>query len=333
VNIIFWGTPQYSVNSLEYIYKKHNILSVVTQPDRRRGRGKNSNFSPIKIKSLELGIPIIQPTNIKLENDIQEQIISLNADLFVVVAFGQILPTKILNAPLYGCWNAHASILPRWRGAAPIQRSILSGDKETGVGIMYMEEGLDTGPVLLQKNININPNDNSDIIGNKLSIISANLLLDSIELIESAGIGNKLKRLEKLNLNYQSNSNSEITYAKMISREEYHLKWNNNSNIIHRHIMGLNPNTYSYCNNKRIKILETDINLSNNLLKVYKNKINSFTKLNNGQIIDVTSNEGIIVKTNDGIIVIKKAQLPGKNISMKNILKQQFEIYIGSTFL
>jgi methionyl-tRNA formyltransferase len=162
VKILFWGTPAYAVASLDALVAAgHELVGVVSQPDRRRGRGKALVPSPVKARALELGIPVFTPERIRREPDCQRQLAQLGADLYVVVAFGQILPPEILQQPPLGCWNGHGSLLPRWRGAGPIQWSLIEGDSETGVGVMAMEEGLDTGPVLLERAIPIGLRENA----------------------------------------------------------------------------------------------------------------------------------------------------------------------------
>ena len=157
MKIIFWGTPKYAADNLIEIFKAgHEIIAAVTQPDRKRGRGKKLTPSPVKNVSIDLGIPVLTTPSISKDHKTKEILRNLNADIFLVVAFGQILPSDILDYPKFGCWNSHASLLPAWRGAAPIQWSILNGDSKTGVCIMSMEEGLDTGPVIEQEAININ---------------------------------------------------------------------------------------------------------------------------------------------------------------------------------
>ena len=154
MNVIFAGTPDFSVPALESIQSKHNIIGVFCQPDRPKGRGRVISQCPIKIKAQEYGLTVFQPENLK-DTSIQEQIKSLNPDVMIVVAYGQLIPKEILSIPKYGCINIHASILPKWRGAAPIQRAIISGDRSTGISIMQMDEGLDTGDILLTKLIEI----------------------------------------------------------------------------------------------------------------------------------------------------------------------------------
>ena len=150
MKILYWGTPAYAVPTLQALHQAgHAIVGVVTQPDRRRGRGKQLVPSPVKTAALALGVPVFTPERIRKEPDCQAELARLGADCSVVVAFGQILPKDVLEQPPLGCWNGHGSLLPRWRGAGPIQWSLMEGDEATGVGVMAMEEGLDTGPVLL----------------------------------------------------------------------------------------------------------------------------------------------------------------------------------------
>ena len=154
MRIIFWGTPQYSVASLNILNESdHEVIAVISQPDKKRSRGKQLVSSPVKAFANKERIPVFTPKIIKGNNDFINELKSLSCDLFIVIAYGKILPKEILGIPKYGCWNAHASLLPKWRGAAPIQWSLLEGDDFSGVGIMKMEEGLDTGDVLLEKNL------------------------------------------------------------------------------------------------------------------------------------------------------------------------------------
>ncbi len=161
MKIVFWGTPKYAAENLSNIFDAgHDVIAVVTQPDRKRNRGKRLSPSPVKETAIDLGIPAYTTNSISKDKNIKDILFSLNADVYIVVAFGQILPREILDQPILGCWNSHASILPKWRGAAPIQWSILNNDQQTGISIMSMEEGLDTGPVISQEFTDINPEDN-----------------------------------------------------------------------------------------------------------------------------------------------------------------------------
>ena len=166
MKILYWGTPEYSVPTLLALHAAgHEIVGVVTQPDRRRGRGKQLMPSAIKVCAQSLGLTVFTPDRIKTDVVCQKELSNLKADASVVVAFGQILPKSVLEQPPLGCWNGHGSLLPRWRGAGPIQWALLEGDSETGVGIMAMEEGLDTGPVLLEQRLPISLNQNSHDLG------------------------------------------------------------------------------------------------------------------------------------------------------------------------
>ena len=170
MRIIFWGTPEYSVKSLEVLKKSdHDIVAVITQPDKKRSRGNKLISSPVKEYATKENIPVFTPETIKENIQFISRLKDLSCDLFIVIAYGKILPKAILDIPKYKSWNAHASLLPRWRGAAPIQWSILEGDKFTGVGIMKMEEGLDTGDVLVEKQIKIEGKDNLKTLSKSLS--------------------------------------------------------------------------------------------------------------------------------------------------------------------
>ena len=190
MKILYWGTPAYAVPTLQALHQAgHTLVGVVTQPDRRRGRGKQLMPSPVKAKALELGLPVFTPERIKKDADCQQQLAQLRADVSVVVAFGQILPREVLQEPPLGCWNGHGSLLPRWRGAGPIQWCLLEGDAATGVGVMAMEEGLDTGPVLLEQELPIGLNDNASVLGERLSQLTAELMVQAMPMIEAAGPG------------------------------------------------------------------------------------------------------------------------------------------------
>ena len=170
MKIVFWGTPEYSLKSLEVINNSnHELVAVITQPDKKRSRGNKLIPSPVKQYAIKNNILVISPNQIKNNKDFINQLKELMPDIFIVIAYGKILSKEILNIPKYGCWNAHASLLPRWRGAAPIQRALLSGDKHTGVGIMKMNEGLDTGDILIEEKIIIDNNDNLQTLKDKLS--------------------------------------------------------------------------------------------------------------------------------------------------------------------
>ena len=183
MKIVFWGTPKYSAeNLINIVNAGHNVIAVVTQPDRKRGRGKTLSPSPVKLAAIDLDIPVFTTQAISKDQTTKEILVDLKADVYIVVAFGQILPKEILDQPKLGCWNSHASLLPIWRGAAPIQWSIINGDAKTGICIMSMEEGLDTGPVIEQEETIINDSDNLEILTNRLCNLSSKLLIKSLEI-------------------------------------------------------------------------------------------------------------------------------------------------------
>ena len=223
MRIIFWGTPEYSVASLNILNESdHEVIAVISQPDKKRSRGKQLVSSPVKAFANNEKIPVFTPKIIKGNNDFINELKSLSCDLFIVIAYGKILPKEILGIPKYGCWNAHASLLPKWRGAAPIQWSLLEGDDFSGVGIMKMEEGLDTGDVLLEDKIKIEEDDNLITLSEKLSNLSATLFMAAISKLEINMDQNINSFLTK-----QISLGREIKYARMINKEDYRIDWGN----------------------------------------------------------------------------------------------------------
>tara|TARA_Y100001968_G_scaffold278828_1_gene274394 strand:- start:964 stop:1974 length:1011 start_codon:yes stop_codon:yes gene_type:complete len=334
MKIVFWGTPQYSAENLISIVKAgHNVIAVVTQPDRKRGRGKNLSPSPVKQVAIDLDIPVYTTKSIRNDQNIKDILKNLQADVYIVVAFGQILPREILNQPRLGCWNSHASLLPIWRGAAPIQWSILNDDKKTGICIMSMEEGLDTGPIIDQEETVIEDSDNLQILTNRLSNISSKLLIKSLEKLNKTISLNNVSRLIELKAIDQSKLLGSPTYARQIIKEDYLIDWTKNARQIIKKIKGLYPNAYTLYNGKRIKILDSDILTNNNLL--LKNT-NIDSKSNEervgGEIIVVDKQKGIIITTNDCPILIKKAQLEGKKPCDSYTLSLQSNLQINDRF-
>lgn len=229
MNIIFAGTPDFSVPTLQALLSsEHDICAVYTQPDRPAGRGRKIQLSPVKQCALEAQIPIEQPLNFKSPESL-ETLRHYQPDLMVVVAYGIILSENVLNTPKLGCINIHASLLPRWRGAAPIQRAILSGDKETGVTLMQMDIGLDTGDMLSKAISPIATEDTSSSLHNKLSILGANALIDLLPLVEE----------QQLLVTPQPDS--DVTYAHKLTKQEALIDWNKSAAEVQRAIQGYNP--------------------------------------------------------------------------------------------
>ena len=310
MKIVFWGTPEYSAEHLVKIVKAgYEVIAVITQPDKRRNRGKRLSPSPVKKTAIDFGIDVFTTQSISKDKNIRNLLINLKADVYVVVAFGQILPKEILDQPNLGCWNSHASLLPAWRGAAPIQWSIINDDSITGVCIMAMEEGLDTGPVMKQQSTDISDSDNLEILTNRLSKISSNLLIESLESIKlTVGLDEK-SRLKKLQAINQSMIKEKLSYARQIKKEDYLIDWNQDSRKIFKKIQGLYPNAYTLYNSKRIKIIKASLIGYKNLFLDSKSIKESIP----GEIIMIKKEYGIVVMTNDYPILIENGQLEGKN--------------------
>ena len=314
MKIVFWGTPKYAAeNLLGIINSDHEVIAVVTQPDRKRSRGNNLSPSPVKQIAIDFGIPVYTTPSIRKDEQTKKILFNLNADVYIVVAFGQILPIEILEKPKHGCWNSHASLLPIWRGAAPIHWSILNDDAKTGVCIMSMEAGLDTGPVIEKETIDINDKDNLDILTNRLSKISTKLLVKSLDKIKDTIGLNHSQRLKYLNAIDQSELDGNPSYARQIKKEDYIINWNLNSRNIFKKVQGLYPNAYTIHNGKRIKISKVDI-LSSEDCSDYKINIDDRIKesFQPGQVINIDKENGILINTADHYIIIKSAQLEGK---------------------
>jgi methionyl-tRNA formyltransferase len=250
LRIIFAGTPDFAAEHLRGILEQnhHQVIAVYSQPDRPAGRGKKLKPSPVKQVALDHSIPVFQPLNFKHADD-QQQLIDLKADLMVVVAYGLILPKVILEAPKLGCINVHASLLPRWRGAAPIQRAIEAGDKQSGVIIMQMDEGLDTGDMLLEARCDINPKDTGGSLHDKLAAIGVPALNQALDLIAE----------DKITPRQQEHSLSN--YAAKISKQELAIDWQQTAETIERKIRAFNPfpGAVTTLNGERIKILQATV--------------------------------------------------------------------------
>ena len=334
MKIIFWGTPKYAAENLKKIVSEGlEVIAVVTQPDRKRGRGKKLSPSPVKEAALDLAIPVFTTQSISKDQKTKEILYKLKADVYVVVAFGQILPKEILDQPKLGCWNSHASLLPVWRGAAPIQWSIINDDAKTGICIMSMEEGLDTGPVIEQEVTVINDTDNLELLTNRLSKISSKLLIKSLERIRLTKAEDKSSRLEELKAIDQSILNGKPSYARQIKKEDYLIDWNQNSRQIIKKIQGLYPNAYTLYEGKRIKILEA-VTITN------KDKLEGNSTTNSqsmevirpGEIIFINKSDGVMIMTNDFPVNIKYAQLEGKKIVDSYTLSVQSNFIIKNRF-
>lgn len=298
MKIIFMGTPDFAVPTLESLFAKgYSIDLVITQKDKPKGRGKKVQYTPVKEKALELGLSVYQPDNV---NDLEsiEIMKKLNPDFIVVVAYGQILKKEILEMPKYNCLNVHASLLPKYRGAAPINWAIVNGEKETGVTIMEMAEGLDTGDMILWESIPINLDDDYPSIHDKLSILGGSLIIDALEKIKNDNFTRTVQ------------DNSISTYASMLSKETGIINWNNNAGDIRNLVRGLKPwpSAYTQYKDDTLKIHDVDM-------------VDKVKDGENGEIVKVDK-EGIYVNTLDKTILIKELQFPGKKkLLAKDYLK------------
>ena len=335
MKILYWGTPEYAVPTLLSLHAAgHEIVGVVTQPDRRRGRGKQLLPSAVKVCAQSLGLCTFTPERIKIDIDCQNQLANLKADVSVVVAFGQILPKSVLEQPPLGCWNGHGSLLPRWRGAGPIQWALLEGDAETGVGIMAMEEGLDTGPVLLEQRLPISLRQNSDALASQLSELTATLMLEAMHLIQKAGVGTESERLARLNVKYQG---QDMSYARMLKKEDFQINWNDSALCTHRKVMGLYPGALTGWRNKRLKVLETEPlieRLSDQISEEARSLLGRWSTGEDqpGTVLSCINNVGIVVSTSGCPILIREAQLEGKGRSRGQGLVQQLAATTGERF-
>ena len=323
MNIIFWGTPDYSVESLKILIDSHHKISaVITQPDKKRSRGSKLIASPIKKIALDHDIPVFTPNKIKNNISFIENLRSFNSDVFVVIAYGKVLSSEILSIPKYGCWNAHASLLPRWRGAAPIHWALLKGDAFTGVGIIKMDEGLDTGDLLLEEKIRIRDSDNLHTLSQQLSTLSSRLIYKTLEIIE------KEPKSVESKLSPQKLKDLEIKYARMINKEDYEIDLNDCAENIMRKVRGLFPRSFIMHNGKVMKILSVRLFKETEIKKTNK----SYSEINVneiGKVLGIIKDEGVVIATKTEPILIKEIKLEGKNISRKNQLIQQLNLKKG----
>ena len=286
MKVIFMGTPDFAVPTLEALIEKHEVLAVVTQPDKPKGRGKKMVFPVVKEKALEHNITVYQPQKVKTPEFV-EVLKEYQPDIMVVVAFGQILSEEILNIPKYGCINVHGSILPQYRGAAPIQWSIINGEEFGGVTTMYMAKGLDSGDMILKAKEKIKPDDTYGSLYDRLSVIGADLLIKTLDLIENG----EVKRIPQ--------NDDEATFAPMIKPELEHINWNGKNTDIVNLIKGLNPQpvAYTMLNDEKLKIW-------------FAETIDGDYNGEPGTIVDVRKRD-FVVMTVEGAVAVKEVQAQG----------------------
>lgn len=310
LNIIFAGTPDFAARHLQaLIDSRHNVIAVYTQPDRPAGRGKKLTASPVKELALSHNIAVYQPGSLRKE-PAQQELAALNADIMVVVAYGLILPKVVLDTPRLGCINVHGSILPRWRGAAPIQRALWAGDKETGVTIMQMDVGLDTGDMLLKTYLPIEDEDTSASLYEKLALQGPDALLQALE-----GLANGTLAAEK-------QDETLASYAEKLSKEEARLDWTKSATQLWQEVRAFNPWPVSYFEHQ------------GNTIKVWQTQVSTTSSTAAPGTIISASKKGIDVATGDGVLTLLSMQLPGKKpLSVADILNARGEWFTPNTRL
>lgn len=289
MRLIFAGTPDFAVPALDALVRAgHDVVAVYTQPDRPAGRGRKLSPSPVKVRAQALNIPVEQPESLK-SAEAQSALAAYQPDAMIVVAYGLLLPQAVLDIPKHGCLNIHASLLPRWRGAAPIQRAIAAGDTESGVGIMQMEKGLDTGPVLLEKRTPVSGTDTGGRLHDRLSTLGAQAIVEALDGIARGALQPKPQDA------------SQATYAHKLTKQEAALDWTQPAEVLARQVRAFDPWPVAFTT------------LQDKTLRIWSASPRDLpgSKATPGQIV-AASGEGLDVATGDGILRITRLQPPGK---------------------
>jgi len=316
LKIVFFGTPEFAVPSLaRLINAGHEIIAVVTQPDRQFGRGRHVRPCRVKLEALKSDIRILQPERVRDADFIQE-LKTLNPSVVVVVAYGQILPPEILHMPRYRCINVHASLLPQYRGAAPVNWAILNGDKKTGVSIMVMDEGMDTGPLLLQEETDIGQDDTAGSLSLRLSEMGAELLLSALKGVEEGTL-------------IPEPQTGKDTYAPLLKKTDGSIQWSKSADKLFDFVRGMNPwpGAYSFLEGMRIKILK--------VLPVSTAEQNISCKVNKkgeAGVIELLSSDELIVSTGSGKIAVLALQPSGKPVMSVKSFVQGRSLRTGMRF-
>ena len=326
LRIVFMGTPDFAERSLEKVYEAgHKIEAVVTNMDKPKGRGMKMIASPVKQFAIEKGLKIYQPQKVRNNPEFIEEIKNINPDVICVVAYGKILPKELLDIPKLGCINVHGSLLPKYRGAAPIQWAVLNGDKTTGITTMYMNEGMDTGDMILKEEVEIGADETTGELWDRLSDIGAKLLIETLELIEK-GKAPREKQGE------------DFTLAPMLDKEMAKIDWENKKAVeIKNLVRGLNPimGAYSYINEKKIKFWRVDVISEEELEKEFPELTEYEYKMPNietGTVLFSDAKKGLYIKANDGIIKVLEIQGENaKKMSINDFLRGN-KIDVGEMF-
>ena len=305
MKIIFAGTPQFAALALEALLHDRQIAAVLTQPDRPSGRGMQLVASPVKQLALAHGIPVLQPATLKTEAA-QQAIATLGADVMVVAAYGLILPKAVLELPRYGCLNIHASLLPRWRGAAPIQRAIQAGDAETGITIMQMDAGLDTGNMLLRQPCPIAANDTGTSLHDKLAVLGASSILQTLRLLQAQQLLPVMQ------------NDAEACYAPKLLKQEAQIDWQLDAHIIERTIRAFNP--FPVCTT----------NLQGEVIKVWQ--VSLCERQGEPGTVLAVSKQCIVVACGKGALCLEVLQRPGSKAQPVTQFLQAMPISVGDQF-
>lgn len=306
MKIIFAGTPQFAADALAALLIQHEVVAVLTQPDRPAGRGMQLTASPVKQLAEQHSIPVLQPPSLK-SAEIQQQLAEYKADVMIVAAYGLILPLSVLQMPRHGCLNIHASLLPRWRGAAPIQRAILAGDESSGITIMQMDEGLDTGDMLLKKTCPIMPADTAQTMLEKLSKLGAEAIVEA------------LQKMQQGLLLAQAQDSAQASYAAKLNKAEAQLNWTQEAQQLARAVRGYNPFPIAYAT------------FRNTPLKIWQSAAIEDVEGEPGVVVAI-DNRGIVVACGRGALCLEVLQRPnGKALPFKQFL-QGFAITAGDRF-
>ena len=310
LNILFMGTPDFARESLEAVYNAgYNVIGVVTNPDKPKGRGMKMIPTPVKEFAIENNIPVHQPLKVKNNTEFIEEIKELNPDVICVVAYGKILPQEILDIPRLGAINVHGSLLPQYRGAAPIQWAVLNGDKKTGITTMYMDVGMDTGDMILKESVDIGEDETTGELWERLSKIGGELLVETLKLIEEG----KAPREKQ---------GDDFTLAPMLDKEMAQIKWEEKTAAdIKNLVRGLNPimGAYTYINDKKLKLWRINIIDFNKFTSKYNANVENIEL---GKVVLANDKQGLFLKAKDAVIEVIEMQAEGsKKMNAKDFLR------------
>jgi len=330
MKIIFFGTPDFAVPTLSSLlsHPEFEVVGVVTQPDKRRGRGNQLMPSPVKIAALNHSIPVLQPSRIKKDVEIIAKLREAEADVFVVVAYGQILSQEILDIPSLACVNVHGSILPKYRGAAPIQRCLFDGEKETGITTMLMDAGMDTGAMLLKTFAGISLLDNTDSLGDRLADVGADLLVETLIQLRDGKVDAVVQ------------DDETATYAPMIKTADFVLDWSKSAIALHNQVRGFFPDCTTTFRGNSLKVIATvPVGPEYWLqmppeLRVLERDWPLLSQLSgeNGEVVRVVKGLGAIVQTGDGLLLLREVQLAGKKVQSGVDFANGARLAVGEVF-